>query len=106
MGAKKTDRATERSSKSCGGERHTVENFDSQVNKVSHSSSHTHRSSAVDEEKVATALRELKPFNTEPKRKHDSFQDIMADPLATLNLADLDKWLKKTKGICFLMPHC
>ena len=95
MGANKTDRAIERSSKSCGGERHTVENFDSQVNKVSHSSSHSHKSSAADEEKVTSVIRELKPFNTEANRKHDSFQEIMADPLATLNLVDLDKWLRK-----------
>ena len=40
-------------------------------------------------------LRELKAFNTEPNRKHDSFQDIMADPLATLNLVELDEWLRK-----------
>lgn len=97
MGANKTDRAIERSSKSCGGERHTVENFDCQVNRANHSTSHSHRSSAADEEKMLTDLHELKPFSTTTNRKYDSFSDIMADPLATLNLADFDKWLRKHK---------
>ena len=97
MGANKTDLAIERSSKSCGGERYTVENFDNQVNRAVHSSSHGHRSSAADEDKVSTDLRELKPFTTEANRKHDSFEDIMADPLASLDLEDLDKWFQKHK---------
>ena len=104
MGANKTDRAIQQSSKSCGEERHTVENSDSEVNKVTHSSSHSHRSSAVDEEKVTSDLRELKPFNTEANCKHDSFQEIMADSLATLNLVDLDKWLRKQRNLLLDAP--
>ena len=97
MGPNKTDSAIELSSKSCGGEKHIVENFDCQVNRDHHSTSHSQRSSATDERKILTDLRELKPFSTTIKRKHDSFSDIMADPLATLNLADFDKWLRKHK---------
>ena len=97
MGPNKTDSAIERSSKSCGGEKRTVENFDCQVNRDHHSTSHRHRSSATDEGTVLTDLRELKPFTTTINRKYDSFSDIKADPLATLNLADFYKWLRKHK---------
>ena len=41
MGAKKTDLAIERSSKSCG-ERQIIQNFDSQKQKVHQSSMHSH----------------------------------------------------------------
>lgn len=40
-------------------------------------------------------LQDLKPFDNIPNHKHDSFQDISADPLATLDKVDLDKWLEK-----------
>ena len=60
----RTDSAIERSSKSGGGEKHTVENFDCQVNRDHHSTSHSHRSSSTDEGKVLTDLRELNPFST------------------------------------------
>ena len=55
----KTDSAIEGSSKSCGGEKHTVESFDCQVNRDHHSPSHSNRSSDTDEGKVLTDLREL-----------------------------------------------
>ena len=42
-----------------------------------------------------TDLRELKPFNHDPNRKHDPFPDIVADPLATVNHVDLEKWLRR-----------
>ena len=50
MGADKTDLAIERSSKSGGSKRQTIQNFDSQMQKVHQSSMHSHRSSAADEE--------------------------------------------------------
>ena len=93
----KTDLAIERASKSCGGERQTIQNFDSQIHKIHLSSMHSHQSSAADEEKILADLGELKPFHTEVNLMHDSFQDIMADPLATLNVVELDKWLRKHK---------
>ena len=79
MGANKTDLAIERSSKPFGGERQTIQNFDSQIRKVQQSSMHSHRSSAADEEKIQTDLGELVPFHTEVNCKHDPFQHIMAD---------------------------
>ena len=97
MGANKTDKAIDRSSRASGGERQTVENFDNQVNRGIQASSHGHQSSDADEMKVLADLRVLKPFNTVPGRKHDSFQDIMGDPLATLNEAELEKWLRRHK---------
>ena len=97
MGPNKTDSAIEHSSKSCGGEKHTVENFDSQVNQDHHSTSHSQRSSATGKGKVLTDLHQLRPFSTTINRKHDSFCDIIADTLATLNLADFDKWLHNHK---------
>lgn len=74
-----------------------LKTFDCQVDQDHHSRSHSHRSSATDEGKVLTDLRELKPFSTTIDHKHDSFSDIMSDPLATLNLADFDIWLHKHK---------
>ena len=97
MGANKTDLAIERASKSCGGERQIIQNFDSQIQRVHHSSMHSHRSSAADEEKIQTDLGEVAPFHTEVSRRHDSFQNIMADPLSTLNVAEFNKWLRKHK---------
>lgn len=97
MGPNKTDNAIDRSSRASGGERHTVQNFDHQVGKTSPSSTHSHKSSEIDERIVLNDLRDLKPFDSIPNRKHDSFQDISADPLATLDQVDLDKWLKKHK---------
>ena len=97
MGPNKTDNAIDRSSRASGGERHTVQNFDHQVGKTSPSSTHSHKSSEIDERIVLNDLRDLKPFDSIPNRTHDSFQDISADPLATLDQVDLDKWLKKHK---------
>ena len=97
MGPNKTDRAIDRSSRASGGERLTVQNFDHQVGKTNTSSSHSHKSSEIDERTVLRDLHDLKPFDSIPNRKHDSFQDISANPLATLDHVDLDKWLKKHK---------
>ncbi|KAL9977656.1 hypothetical protein ACROYT_G015085 [Oculina patagonica] len=95
MGANKTDKALNLFSRASGGEMQTVENFDNQVNRGIKASSHRHQSSDADEMKVLTDLRVLKPFNTVPSRKHDSCQDVMSDPLATLNETDLEKWLQR-----------
>ena len=95
MGANKRVSAIERSSRSSGGERQIVKNYDQQFSSVPPSSSHIHRSSTTDEVKIMTDLRELKPFNHNPNRKRDSFPDIMADPLATVNHVDLEKWLRR-----------
>lgn len=97
MSPNKTDKAIERSSRSSGGERQRIQNFDYQVNRIVHSSSHSHRSSAIDEGKVIADLRLLKPLNFVPGRKHDSFEDIMADPLATFDEQELNKWLRRHK---------
>ena len=64
MGPNKTENAIECSSKSCGGKKHTVENFDCQVNQGHHSTSHSHGSSATNEGKVLTDLCQLIPFST------------------------------------------
>ena len=87
MGPNKTDKAIDRFSRASGGERHTVQNFDHQVGKTNPSSSHGHKSSEIDEGILLNDLRELKPFDSIPNRKHDSFQDQV----------DLDKWLRKQK---------
>lgn len=36
----------------------------------------------------------MKPFNHVPNRKYDSFPDIKADPLATVDHKELEKWLR------------
>ena len=74
-----------------------VQNFDHQVNRDVHSSSHSHRSSATDEAKVIADLSLLKPFSFVPNRKHDSLKDILADPLATLDEQELNQWLSCDK---------
>ena len=70
-----------------------MENYDAQVNWKKHSSSHNHRSAAADESKIMQDLCAVKPFNTEFNRMFDSFPDIQADPLSTLDGTDFDKWL-------------
>ena len=92
MGANKTDKAIDRASRAAGGQRKIVENFDQRVGRGVQHSSHSHKSSSTDEGKVCRDLRDLKPFTTVPNRKHDSFPDIMADPLSTLNEEDYSKW--------------
>ena len=88
MGANKTVSAI-------WGERQIVKNCDQQFSSVPPSSSHSHRSSTTDEVKIMTDLRELKPFNNDPNRKHDSLPDIVADPLATVDHVDLEKRLRR-----------
>ena len=95
MGASKTVSAIERSSRSSGGERQIVENYDQQLSRVAPSSSHSHRPSTTDEVKIMTDFRELKPFNHDPNRKHGFFPDIVADPLAAVDHLELEKWLRR-----------
>ncbi|KAJ7374424.1 hypothetical protein OS493_007530 [Desmophyllum pertusum] len=97
MGANKTDKAIDRSSRYIGGERKIIENFDNQVRKAVNYSSHTHRSSSVDEGKILADLREVKPFTCEPNRRFDSFPDIMANPLVSLDQEEFSKWLARHK---------
>lgn len=97
MGANKTDKAIENASRAAGGQRKVVENFDVQINRAFSSSSHTHRSTAADESKILADLRTLKPFTNEPNRMHDSFPNVLPDPLATLNQAELETWLTRHK---------
>ena len=52
MGANKTNKAIDRSSRASGGERQIVENYEQQVNRGVHSSSHSHQSSVLDEKKI------------------------------------------------------
>ena len=65
MGANKSDKAIEKASRASGGQQKITENFDSQVERVKHSSSHSHRSAAADECKVMQDLRAVKPFSTD-----------------------------------------
>ena len=95
MDANKSDKAIEKASRASGGQQKITENFDTQVNRAKHSSSHSHRSAAADESKVMQDLHVVKPFNTELHRMFDSFPDIQANPLSTLNCTDFDKWLAR-----------
>lgn len=97
MGANKTDKAIDRSSRSIGDERKIVENFDHQVRKANNNSSHTHSSSSLDEGKILADLCEVKPFDFEPNRRFDSFPDIMADPLVSLDQEEFNKWFARHK---------
>lgn len=97
MGTKKTNKGIEWSGRAPGGVRQTVQNFDYQVNRDVYFSSHSHRSSAIDDAKVIADLCLLKPFSFLPKHKHDSFEDIMADPLPTFDEQKLNKWLNHHK---------
>lgn len=51
MGENKTVSAIERSSRSSGGERQIVENYDQQLSRVPPSSLHSHRSSTTDNDR-------------------------------------------------------
>ena len=97
MGANKTNKAINCSSRTSGEERQIVENYDQQVNRGVHASSYSHQSSVSDEKKVLADLRTLKPFDTVPNRKHASFKEISSEPLATLDETELAKWLSRHK---------
>ena len=56
--------------------------------------------------KILADLGELKPFHTEVNRKHGSFQDIMADSLTTLNVEELDNWLRPRPHVSALYARC
>ena len=75
----------------------TVQDFDHQVGKTNPSTARSHKSSDIDERTVLNDLRDRKLCDSIPNCKHDSFQDMSADPLATLDQVDWDKWLKKTQ---------
>ena len=79
------------------GVKDTVQNFDHQVGKTNPSTARNHKSYDIDERTVLNDVRDLKLFDSIPNYKHDSFQDMSADPLATLDQVDWDKWLKKTQ---------
>ena len=97
MGANKTDKAIDTASRAVGGTKKIVENFDYMVYRGTRSSSHSHASSVKDELKVLGDLRVLKPFSTQPNRKHASFRSIDSDPLGSLDEEELDEWLQKHK---------
>lgn len=95
MGANKSDKAIEKASQASGGQQKIMENFDAQVKREKHSSCHSPRSAAADESKVMQDLHVVKPFNTEFHRMFDSFPDIQADPLSTLDGTEFDTWLAR-----------
>lgn len=57
MGPSKTDNAIDKSSQASGGEDKIGENFDVQMQKVTHSTSHSHRLTAADESIVIVDVR-------------------------------------------------
>ncbi|KAK2551333.1 hypothetical protein P5673_027726 [Acropora cervicornis] len=96
MGANKTNAAVERASRSTGGERKIIENFDQMVRKAKKSSAHTHSRSALDESKILADLREVKPFAYHGNR-FDSFPNISYDQLESLDQEDFQRWLGRHK---------
>ena len=91
MGANKTDKAIEITSRAVGGSKQIVENFDYMVYRDGHSTSHSHASSSKDEEKISSDLCSLKPFAIKPKRKHASFGNIKSNPLESLDMKKFDE---------------
>ena len=97
MGANKTNAAIERASRSTGGERKIIKNFDQKVRKGKKSSTHAHSSSALDESKILADLREVKPFAYHGNRRFDSFPNISHDQLESLDQKDFQRWLGRHK---------
>ena len=97
MGPNKTDNAIDKSSWDSGEGDKIGENFDVQIHRATHSSSHSHRSTAADESIVMADLRVLKPFTSVPNIMHDAFSDIHPDPLVSLEQTELDKWFARHK---------
>ncbi|KAJ7373248.1 hypothetical protein OS493_012837 [Desmophyllum pertusum] len=67
------------------------------VRKANNNSSHTHSSSSLDEGKILADLCEVKPFDFQPNGRFDSFPDIMADPLVSLDQEEFNKWFARHK---------
>ena len=97
MGPNKTDNAINKSSRGSGWEDKIGENFEVQIKRATQSSPHSHRSTAADKSIVMADLRVVKPFSRVPNRMHDSFPDILPDPLVTIDHTELDNWLATHK---------
>ena len=97
MGSNKTDKAIGRASKASSGIRLIIEAFDKQSGVHVSSSSHSHRASDEDEEKICADLRSVRPYNHVPERKHNSFQNINANELHDLDKQKFRDWLSKHK---------
>ena len=103
MGANKTRKAIETSTRSSGGKRRIVENFDDISKVASQSGSHTRKSSERDEQLISTDLRKLPPFSNIPGRCHPSFPEQHAHPLEKVDFVELHGWLRShMQNICKL----
>ena len=94
MGANKTRKSVERTTKASGGKRKIVENFDDITKITSQSGSHTHKSSDRDEMLISQDLRKLRPFQNIPGRCHPSFPIRHAHPLEKVDFVELHAWLR------------
>lgn len=97
MGANKTPKSIERSSRAAGGTMTIVKNFDSSMGIKSKSSSHSHKASVKDENIIIDDLMELKPFEHVENREHESFSDASSDTLHTLDYDAFCEWLERHK---------
>ena len=95
MGANKTKKAIERTSKAAAGVRKVIDMFDDQTFIKPKSSAHSHRASIEDEKKVLSDLQKLKPFSIVSGRSHSSFVGILADSLDDLDEKKFKEWLER-----------
>ena len=66
MGSNKTEKAIERASRAAGGVRKIVDVFEDQASIKTKSSTHSHKSSTEDENKILADLPKVKPFSQTP----------------------------------------
>ena len=98
MGANKTDKAIQRSSKASGGVKKIVEAYQKQVHKQHTSSTRSHKSSARDESTIITDLRSLRPFKLMDGRKFQSFKKISYNPTSSFSEEEFKKWISRHKN--------
>ena len=98
MGANKTENAITRASKATGGVTKIVQAFEQQVNIRPKSTSHSHKSSAKDEQLISKDLRDLRPFKEEDGRTFESFVNMSHDPTHSFDRAKFTTWVDRHKN--------
>ena len=97
MGANKTEKAIVRASKATGGVTEIVEAFEQQVNIRPRSTSHSHKSSADDEQLITKDLQDVRPFKEEDGRKFESFVSVSHNPTHSFDRAKFTAWVDQHK---------
>lgn len=95
MGAQKTEKAINRASRAAGGLQYIVENFDEVTGIQPESTAHTYKNAESDIIDMIKIINKEKVFQAIPGRAHPTFAKIPKSLLDTLDIAKMEKWMKR-----------